>query len=174
MLKNDWERSQRKRDFKGNSCQKFEMHYFTFKIFINVPFTNAHMMAVIEDSDSLLLWSGYISWMFWNFDLCPKNIFPFSHRKVYWATVNTLGMQRRAWYVILDTDWVSFSVHLLSNTDFYHTVTQEGATESHTVLSIHSSFEVLPAQVFFLHVRAKKLLVPNVRMILLVSFICSP
>lgn len=36
-----------------NSCQEFQMHYFTFKIFINVPFTNAHMMAVIEDSDSL-------------------------------------------------------------------------------------------------------------------------
>lgn len=61
----------------------------------------------------------------------------------------------------------SSSVRLLNDTDLYHTVTQEGATKSHTVLSIHSSFVVLPAQVFFTYQGQENMLVPNVRMILL-------
>lgn len=70
---------------------------------------------------------------------------------------------------------VSCSVHSLNHTDFNYTVTQEGSTESHTVLSIHSSFVVLPATSSILYTSGpREYFSAKCENELLVSFVCSP
>lgn len=97
----------------------------------------------------------------------------------YWFVVIVIEMSSlnipeswRFWVVSMETKipkfWTwKFQIPTLSTCSLIILIiiTQDGITESHTVIFINSTFLVLPAQVFFhLFLGQESMLVPNVRM----------